>query len=236
MSLSVSAQSDNLETLAQQLRIESPKKQLHVLEVLFEIGEPGQQVIFEFLLERCQIKPTYVEGWGFLLLCRAQTEAIAERLKTHWPQGLVETPSANKIDYAPLQSRLIAQDFEAADRLTLEKLCELAGPAAIKRKWIYFTEVENFPIEDLKTLDNLWSVYSQGKFGFSAQRDLWLSVGQNWERLWDKIAWKQNNLWTRYPGEFIWELSAPQGHLPLSNQLRGVRVMAALMNHPAWTA
>jgi hypothetical protein len=30
-------------------------------------------------------------------------------------------------------------------------------------------------------------------------------------------------------------LTAPVGHLPLSNQLRGVRVMEALLCHPAWT-
>ncbi|MEO8890989.1 MAG: GUN4 domain-containing protein, partial [Coleofasciculaceae cyanobacterium] len=33
---------------------------------------------------------------------------------------------------------------------------------------------------------------------------------------------------------FIWDLSAPRGHLPLSNQLRGVRPFAALMGHRAW--
>lgn len=236
MSPSVSAQSDNVETLAQQLRVEPPKKQLQVLQALIEAGELGQQTVFEFLLERKKVKPTYVEGWAFCLLHQIKVDSITQGLQTHWPTGLVEPISTCKIDYLLLQTHLISQDFKVADRLTLEKLCELAGPAAIKRKWIYFTEVESFPIEDLRTLNTLWSVYSQGKFGFSAQRELWLGVGQNWDLLWEKIAWKRGNLWTRYPGEFIWNLSAPLGHLPLSNQLRGVRVMAALMNHPAWIA
>jgi GUN4-like len=66
------------------------------------------------------------------------------------------------------------------------------------------------------------------------QRELWLSVGKNWEKLWTQIDWKNGNNWTRYPQGFTWDLSAPKGHLPLSNQLRGVRVMAALLSHPAW--
>jgi hypothetical protein len=28
---------------------------------------------------------------------------------------------------------------------------------------------------------------------------------------------------------------APQGHLPLSNQLRGVQAYNALLSHPAWS-
>ncbi|PLZ94121.1 hypothetical protein CI594_16205, partial [Fischerella thermalis CCMEE 5196] len=44
----------------------------------------------------------------------------------------------------------------------------------------------------------------------------------------------KGNNWTRYPQEFTWDLSAPKGHLPLSNQLRGVRVIASIFAHPAW--
>ncbi|NET49629.1 MAG: hypothetical protein F6K09_13095, partial [Merismopedia sp. SIO2A8] len=51
-----------------------------------------------------------------------------------------------------------------------------------------------------------------------------------------KIGWKSGNSCTRYPNEFTWDISAPAGHLPLSNQLRGVRVMSSLLSHPAWTS
>jgi hypothetical protein len=149
---------------------------------------------------------------------------------------IVLLKSERNIDYSPLETLLKAQDFQAADKMTLEKLCELAGVEAIQRKWLYFTEVENFPLTDLQTIDKLWRNYSEGKFGFSVQREIWLSLGKNWEKLWPKIGWKTGNNWTRYPNEFTWDLSAPKGHLPLSNQLRGVRVMASLLSHPAWTS
>lgn len=84
------------------------------------------------------------------------------------------------------------------------------------------------------TIDTLWQTYSEGKFGYQIQRQLWLSLGKDYTQLWTKLKWKSGNKWTKYPQEFIWDLSAPIGHLPLSNQLRGVRVMDALLSHPAW--
>jgi len=150
------------------------------------------------------------------------------------PLGMLH--SDRGIDYEPLQTLLTQQQFQAADQLTLQKLCELAGPAAVQRKWLYFSEVDSFPITDLQTVDQLWLTHSQGKFGFSVQRKIWLSLGKNWEDLWPKIGWKTGNSWTRYPQEFTWDLTAPSGHLPLSNQLRGVRVIYSLLTHPAWSA
>lgn len=148
--------------------------------------------------------------------------------------GIVPLNSERNIDYTPLEQLLAQQEFQAADRMTLELLCQLAGETAMQRKWLYFTEVESFPITDLQAIDNLWLKYSEGKFGFSVQRQIWLSSGKNWEKFWPQIGWKKGNNWTRYPHEFTWNLSAPRGHLPLSNQLRGVRVMASLLTHPAW--
>ncbi|MBD2183627.1 GUN4 domain-containing protein [Planktothrix sp. FACHB-1355] len=150
--------------------------------------------------------------------------------------SIVSLISERNIDYTPLQQLLAQQDFQAADRMTLQLLCELAGAAAVQRKWLYFTEVEKFPTSDLQTINNLWLANSEGKFGYGVQREIWLSLGKNWEKFWPKIGWKNGNNWTRYPHEFIWDLSAPKGHLPLSNQLRGVRVIASLLSHPAWSS
>jgi len=159
-----------------------------------------------------------------------------EFIPNQLPTRSVPLLSDRHIDYTPLEQLLAQQDFQAADRITLQKMCELAGPDAVQRKWLYFTEVENFPIADLQTINTLWLLHSEGKFGFSVQREIWLSTGKNWDKFWLKIGWKTGNTWTRYPNEFTWDLSAPRGHIPLSNQLRGVRVIAALLNHPAWSS
>lgn len=221
------------------LRSESLKQQLQVVQELAQAGEAGWDGLMQFLAERTlqqnpPIAPTPIEGKVYQLLRQAPTAKVQDFLNTKFPHGLVPLASDKGIDYSTLQQLLANQDFLASDRLTLEKMCELAGAAAIKRKWLYFSEVEQFPITDLHTINQLWLVYSEGKFGFSVQRELWLATGQNWDRLWELIQWRSGNNWTRYPQDFIWDLSAPRGHLPLSNQLRGVRVIASLMAHPAW--
>lgn len=138
--------------------------------------------------------------------------------------------SERGIDYTPLQTLLAEERFRDADDLTRQLLCQLGSEDAAARSWLYFTEVDNIPATDLQTIDRLWVAYSNGKFGFSVQRKLWLGVSKNWDKLWPKLGWKTGNNWTRFPQEFTWDASAPKGHLPLSNQLRGVRVLAALFD------
>lgn len=227
--------SDTLVDLRTQLRGDSLKKQLSAVHELLALGQEGQEALTATLVERKDEQPTILDGKIFQVLYATEQDELRGLLAEHWPHGRIDMPSGRDIDYRPLQDLLIQQAFEEADRVTLAKLCELAGPTSVKRKWVYFTQVEQFPTVDLQTIDRLWLVYSEGKFGFSVQRRIWLSLGQNWDKFWPRIAWKDDNIWTRYPGGFIWDLSAPDGHLPLSNQLRGVRMMASLLSHPAWS-
>jgi hypothetical protein len=137
------------------------------------------------------------------------------------------------MDYAPLQRALTDQQFQEADRLTSELLRRLAGLEAEKRGYVYYSEVPPMAGADLESLDRLWIVYSQGRFGFSVQLRLLRSLGGRWDRLWPRLGWKADGIWTRYPAAFTWSMEAPEGHLPLVNQLRGVRLMDALLSHPA---
>ncbi|ASC70236.1 GUN4 domain-containing protein [Halomicronema hongdechloris C2206] len=232
---SPSSAAAEFQPLQEQLQGGSTKQQLQAIEELAVAGETGLQILWECLLERRQAAPTVSDGRMIQVIYAADHKPLIQEVERCWPRGRLPMPSAQGIDYHPLQQYLVAQAFEEADRLTLKKLCELAGPTAVQRNWLYFTEVEGFPVEDLLTLDRLWQLYSLGKFGFSQQRQIWLGAGRNWDVLWERIAWKREGRWTRYPGEFIWDLTAPRGHLPLSNQLRGVRAIASLLNHPAWT-
>lgn len=213
----------------------SPAGQLQLIPELIKAGESGLEVLMEFLLQSKSKPATLVAFKAYQTLESANSKVADEFLQTHFPNGIVPLNSERGIDYTPLQQLLKKQDFLSADRMTLQKMCELAGVDAVQRKWLYFTEVENFPIKDLQTINNLWFVYSEGKFGFGVQHEIWLGVGKNFLKFWPKIGWKNGNNWTRYPNGFTWDLSAPKGHLPLSNQLRGVRVIASLLSHPAWS-
>lgn len=235
------------QSLYLKLKATSEKNQLSEIRDLAAAGADGRTALMQFLLEhkgsllaehasdRPQLTSLIVAGAAYHVLFQAADPASVEFLTTHFPTGVVPLQSESGVDYTVLQELLAKQEFQQADKLNNEKLCELAGAIASQRKWVYFTDVDRFPATDLKTINALWLAHSEGKFGYSVQREIWLGTGKNWAKFWSKIHWKNGNTWTRYPQEFTWDLSAPRGHLPLSNQLRGVRVISALFAHPAWT-
>ncbi len=230
---------DKLDVLVSDLSEGSLKKQLQAVRDLAALGAVGEPALLAFvqhrMAEQTPDEPTAAHGSAYQILYRS-TSAAARAFIQAFPEGLVCPQSDRGVDYHDLQMLLVKQEYEMADQVTMQKLCELAGDQAIARKWVYFTEVSQFPAIDLQAIDIIWRLYSEDKFGWSKQRELWLRLGQDWERLWTQLQWKTGNTWTRYPNEFIWDLSAPVGHLPLSNQLRGVRTMDSLLCHPAWNS
>ena len=236
-SASVTTASPELNEISDRLESVSEKKQLQLIPTIVEKGDAGLEILMEFLLKRrLKNSPDIVDGKIYQLLSQTNSTQTQEFIQSKFPQGIVPLKSEKDIDYTQLQDLLVRENFREADKLTIQKLCELAGELAIKRKWLYFSEAEGLPATDLQTINNLWLIYSEGQFGYSVQREIWLSVGKNWDKLWPKIGWKKGNIWTRYPNEFTWDLTAPRGHLPLSNQLRGVRVINSLLSHPAWSS
>lgn len=198
--------------------------------------EEGLEILDEFIQARkaANTEVTWIDGKIHQTLLQSNLPKAISLVQTYYPHGVVTLKSEKAIDYQPIQVLLAKQDFEEADRITSKKLCEAAGANALARGWLYFTEVKSIPINDLQTINQLWLVYSEGKFGFSVQRKIWLSLGKGWEKFWLKIGWKKSGSFTRYPNEFVWSLDAPRGHLPLSNQLRGNKTMQSIFSHPAW--
>lgn len=234
MSEPVSSSSISPETYLDKLLTGPEKTQLPLVNELGGMGSVGLQVLADFLSQRPVSTPIWVAGRAYEILLKSGDGSAQQFLLKSLPDGVVPLVSGAGVNYAELQQQLARQEFQIADKLTLAKLCELAGAAAVKRKWPYFSEIEYLPIPDLQTIDQLWLAHSEGRFGYSVQRQLWLGAGKNWEALWPKIGWREGKAWTRYPGGFTWDLTAPKGHLPLSNQLRGVQVINSLLNHPAW--
>ena len=168
-------------------------------------------------------------GWVLQVLKKYKPNFFEKDIYNNW----FFTNSAIDLNYNDLQLNLLKQDFEEADRITSAYLRKLAGKVAENRGYVFYSEVKNMPGEDLDTIDRLWKIYSQGKFGFSNQAKILKSVGKRYDLLWPKIGWKKDGIWTRYPSSFCWSLKAPEGHMPLVNQLRGVRLMDSILRHPS---
>ena len=171
----------------------------------------------------------WAAGWILQVLKKFKPEFFENSKFNNW----FNTYSDIDINYEDLQLMLVEQKFEDADRLTSSYLRKLAGKLAEKRGYVFYSEVKNMSDKDLETIDRLWTIYSTGRFGFSIQAKILKSVGKKYELMWPKIGWKKEGLWTRYPGSFLWSLDAPDGHMPLINQLRGVRLMDSILRHPA---
>ena len=171
----------------------------------------------------------WVAGWLLQVLKKNKPEFFVNQKFNNW----ANTYSDKDINYEELQLLLVEQKFEEADRLTSSYLRKLAGTLAEKRGYVFYSEVKSMSGKDLQTIDRLWNIYSTGRFGFSIQAKILKSVGKKYELLWPKIGWKNEGLWTRYPTSFCWSLDAPDGHMPLINQLRGVRLMDSILRHPA---
>jgi hypothetical protein len=148
----------------------------------------------------------------------------------------VELVSEADQDYTLLRDCLKDGKFEKADDETRALLIRLAGPDAVARNWVYFTEVKFIPEVDLQTVDNLWRAASGNKFGYSKQKELWLRNKQRWDKFFQQIDWVQGeyNNYRKWPKEFKYNLEAVSGHLPLTNALRGTQLFQAIMEHPAF--
>lgn len=130
--------------------------------------------------------------------------------------------SEKGIDYTRLRDWLKAGDWMAADQETTKQMLKAMG----KAKWwdVEREDLLKFPCADLQTLDRLWVKYSQGRFGFSVQKQIYVDCGAKldgqypgdkiWEKFCDRIGWRVTGSYISY-SQVTFSTSAPEGHLPI---------------------
>ena len=121
--------------------------------------------------------------------------------------------------YEQLEEYLKKGEWKKADYETYLVMLQVVG----KEKGNYLDEedIKNFPCDDLRTINNLWLKYSNGHFGFSVQKEIWLEEGGQpgvydrviFEKFGDRVRWRKKNKWKFE--EIEYDLSAPRGHLPV---------------------
>jgi hypothetical protein len=88
---------------------------------------------------------------------------------------MIELISAKGIDYLELEKLLKAQEWGKASHLTAKHI--LQASECEKEGYIDIDKVKTFPCEDLMTIDRLWMKYSDGVYGFSVQRNIYVECG-----------------------------------------------------------
>lgn len=84
-------------------------------------------------------------------------------------------PSTKNVDYRPLRALLETQQWEKADRETKKNIGRLLGfvyPIFINLRLPRATEISKISCTDLLTMDRLWIKFSDGRFGYSIQRQI----------------------------------------------------------------
>ncbi|MFM5998304.1 MAG: GUN4 domain-containing protein [Dolichospermum sp.] len=133
------------------------------------------------------------------------------------------------MDYRKLRDYLAQGKWKEADEETRRVM--LAVAKREKEGWLDDKSIDNFHCADLRTIDQLWVKYSDGKFGFSVQKRIYQSFGGTreynediWKKFGDNVGWIKRGWrekWVYY-NDITFDKKAPEGHLPYSSQGWGV--------------
>jgi hypothetical protein len=152
-----------------------------------------------------QNRPQSVQEWLDLLMPKPVAAETARVV------------SAVGMDYINLRNLLAAKKWQEADDETARVMLKVAGRE--KEGWLNTESIDKFPCEDLRTIDQLWVQYSNGRFGFSVQKRIYQSLGgtreydnEVWKKFGDKVGWRKNNQWLYY--DLTFSEQAPEAHLP----------------------
>jgi hypothetical protein len=125
--------------------------------------------------------------------------------------------SDRNVDYTELRDLLAAGNWRLADEETMLVMLKAAGRDKVGR--LSDESIENFPCTDLRTIDQLWGKYSNGRFGFSVQKRIWESVGKNYENFGEAVGWRKKGWWKNFEWityeDVIFDTKALVGHLPI---------------------
>lgn len=184
------------------------------------------------------------EGWELLEQVFRSEELAAFRNSSAEQVGEVYTSKISSTEseddlsserfganyYAKLRDLLKAQDWGSADWETRYRMLELIDWQ--EEGWLGLEDMEKLPCQDLQTIDQLWVKYSQGKFGFSVQKKIYVECGAKlngkhpegeiWDKFGDYVGWRKNDRWLYY-NELKHNPSPPQGNLPMRWQWSYIR-------------
>lgn len=117
-----------------------------------------------------------------------------------------------RIDYTEmLISLLEAGKWKDADRVTGTLMLKIS--CREQDSFLNSDSINRFPCQDISKINELWLKYSNGRFGFSVQRQIWLKLDRDWIKVGDRLGWRVNNRWKEY-SELTFSTNAPEGAFP----------------------
>ena len=124
--------------------------------------------------------------------------------------------------YQQLEEYLEKGQWREADEETYRVMIQTVGKE--EGQWLEPEDLEKFPCEDLRTINQLWLKYSKGHFGFSVQKEIWIGCGGKpgeynykvYKKFATKVGWYMDGEgWYMYD-KSSFSLQEAKGHLPFS--------------------
>jgi predicted NACHT family NTPase len=128
--------------------------------------------------------------------------------------------------YQQLETFLKNGQWKEADQETSRLMLQIVGKEA--DQWLSVEDIQNFPCEDLRAIDKLWVDYSQGKFGFSVQKKVWMDCGgvpgeyDYWgvyKKFAEQVGWQTNGEWLNYESITFLYWRSKNAHLPVGDKM-----------------
>lgn len=206
-------------------------------------GIPSDMPLYEEMVERlgkCQLEQAQhlarEHRWGeAVALARSLPPDLeiypeAVRLQQTWSdqqrrQELQQTlnemdlASAAGIDYSTLSELMAAGQWQQADRETDRILLRLSQRQ--QEEFLDLASIRSLPCIDLQTLDQLWTRFSDGQFGFGVQMTIWARSNEIFTLFADRVGWRENNRYLNYHDLTVDRPRSKQGTLPFASVLRG---------------
>jgi hypothetical protein len=124
--------------------------------------------------------------------------------------------------FQKLEEYLKNGQYQEADQETTKLMLQIGDTES--KGYLNIDNIKAFPVDDLRTIDQLWLKYSNHKFGFSVQKQIWLDCGgklddnydyETFKKFSDRIGWRKNGSFINYPDDYTFNTNALQGHLPV---------------------
>jgi hypothetical protein len=211
-----------LEELKPQLSSKSKETRIAILSQALKCGQPGKDWIYKIVKDE-----TGPVQWGLYdVLWDSANPSARQKLLQYWPLH-----SEVGVDYTRLRDLLAARQWKEAEGETKKVMLKAAGRE--KEGLMDRESSENFPKQDLHTIDQLWVKFSNGRFGFSVQkRILERLVGReninpetserrhftedfkaHINEFGEHVGWRMAGNWLNFR-DLTFDSSAPEGHLP----------------------
>lgn len=127
-------------------------------------------------------------------------------------------PSEVGLNYGQLHDLLAEGNYRAADQETWHLM--LQACARQSEGCLSLQAIRQFPLVDLATLDDLWQTFSEGRFGFTVQKQLYQGLGGKstfdyplWIAFGEQVGWVMDHQWVNY-SQLSFRQQAPRGSFP----------------------